>query len=180
MQQGDLTGAIAGFSAAVTANNTDCSLHLSLAKAHFANGAWTDAASAAAQSAELWQTWMSQDLETRLRVANKQKVDEGVSTLQQSPACYESYEIIAGARLMEGDHSGVAEVYGNHMDLMADVAYAYGMSLLQSGDSAKAHGPIRQALNLGNRANAKIRLGLGFVALEEGTRQLQKINCPVS
>ena len=140
----------------------------------------TDAAVAALRTAaERWERWDSQELETRERAA-KDKAPEGAFTVSQPPGCHESWGDLALALLASGKHDEIPALFEAHTTLDGRVPYVAALSLLGTDNAAEANGPLRRAIDLGERQSAAVRLTLGVAQARTGDtgaarRQLDRL-----
>lgn len=166
------------FEAYGTANENageDCSYYLEYAGLAMMLGKVDDALTNATKSAELYDKWVDQSLETRLAVERGDDVPEGTYKTKQDHSCHRARTVEAYAFLAKGNHKKVEASFDEHMDLEEMLAVATAYSRLLRGQPARARGPLVQASNVGGRS-APLNALTAVVAARMGNERLVDAN----
>ena len=153
----------------------NCGLHYAIAKSQWLSGKWKESREPAVKAGVLRDQWQSQELATRIRVQDKKKVDDSVFTTVQDGKCDGAWSLVAASHLALGEHESVMSTFEEKMDLDADLASLWGLSLLVQNLPAEANGAYRSALNLSSRGDAAVRIGLGFANARTGKSKLASL-----
>ncbi len=100
------------------------------------------------RAAELWDRWMSQDLNTRLKISAGKKSKHATFELEQPYGCQDAWGQLAAAHLALAEFDQVAAIHKEHSDLDQMLELASGVSFAAKGQFEQANGPLRQALKL--------------------------------
>ena len=160
----------------VELDDSSCTNWLSYGSAQLNVGDADGAIASFSKSSEQYHAWWDNDLETRKdmkKLANKGSglnVDEeGKSTdpAEAPGACFVADGHLAQAMLVKGDLDGVEQAYRAHLDLDPGLALAYGNASLRTGEIARAHEALRQAMRLESGPDALNRLALGVAYVQQ-------------
>lgn len=160
----------------------NCMPYLEYAGVLYAGGDFELAEEQARKAGELWDTWYRQPLDTRLRVAEKQKnLPPGTFETKQPGSCHVAWSMVAAAAFAQGDHEAVEQVFDEHLsyevmghtyEFDGRLAFVYGVSKLERDEADLASGAFRRAINLGERNDPTVRNALSLASLELGRDQV--------
>jgi tetratricopeptide (TPR) repeat protein len=173
--QGRYDEAYAAFTAGLPDAGDDCSFYVDYAEKSLRMGKLDAAVSAASRAAELYEAYMKNDLEVRLRTEQK-KTEAGDPTLVQAHDCHKARGLQAQVALARAEHARVDSLYEQHMDLDQDLAFVAALARVQRGWADSAQGLVLQALNVGGRGQRPVYTTAALIAARTGNARLLNAN----